>query len=147
METADGEQPTEEHAAPNHEPETAEEHHGTETSGGDPAPESRAQELAEALAERDAELLAHTETEQVLLTRLRDALLASDPEVDPELVSGTTIAELEESFAKAKAVSERLRGIILAPGVERVPAGAPGRTPAGPRTAFEKIREGLRIRS
>ncbi len=104
-------------------------------------------ELREALAERDTQLLARMENEQELLQRLREALLASDPEVDPDLVTGDSLAELEESFAKAKAVASRLRDVILPQGATRVPAGAPGRVRIAPSTPFQKIREGLSGRS
>jgi hypothetical protein len=78
-----------------------------------------------------------------LLERLREAMLAADPSVDPELVQGTSLAELEASFERAKAVTERLRGVIRASDGVRVPAGAPGRATPPPRSAFEKIRDGL----
>ena len=104
-------------------------------------------ELREALAKRDTQLLARMENEQELLQRLREALLASDPEVDPDLVTGDSLAELEESFAKAKAVASRLRDVILPQGATRVPAGAPGRVRIAPSTPFQKIREGLSGRS
>jgi hypothetical protein len=94
-----------------------------------------------------AELLARTESEQALLTRLRQTLIESDPLVDPDLVQGSTIADLEESFARAQAIAERLKGIVLQQGVTRVPAGAPGRGKRQFLSSFEKIREGLKTRS
>jgi hypothetical protein len=95
------------------------------------------------IAELEAQLIARTESEQELLRRLRQAMVDADPEVDPELVQGSTLAELEASYARAQENAERMRGIILPQGVQRVPAGAPGRVRSIPRTAFEKIREGL----
>ena len=100
----------------------------------------------ERLAELGAELLARTESEQALLMRLRRTLIESDPLVDPELVQGATIAELEESFARARSIAERLEGIVLQQGVTRVPAGAPGRAKRPFLSSFEKIREGLKAR-
>jgi hypothetical protein len=112
---------------------------GGAVPGGEAAIEQRLEELG-------AELLAKTESEQELLARLRQTLIDSDPLVDPELVQGASIAELEESFAKAQAIAERLKGIVLQQGVTRVPAGAPGRTRRPFLSSFEKIREGLKAR-
>ncbi len=103
-------------------------------------------EIEQRLEELGAELLAKTESEQELLGRLRQTLIESDPLVDPELVQGATIAELEESFARAQAIAERLKGIVLQQGVTRVPAGAPGRAKRPFLSSFEKIREGLKAR-
>lgn len=103
-------------------------------------------EIEQRLEELGAELLAKTESEQELLGRLRQTLIESDPLVDPELVQGATIAELEESFARAQAIAERLKGIVLQQGVTRVPAGAPGRSRRPFLSSFEKIREGLKAR-
>lgn len=122
----------------------------TEAPGESPAPKAESEtesEIEERLAELGAELLARTESEQALLTRLRENLIASDPLVDPELVQGSSIVELEESFARAQAIAERLKGIVLQQGVTRVPAGAPGRTRRPVLSAFEKIREGLSARN
>jgi hypothetical protein len=77
------------------------------------------------------------------LARLRERLIESDPLVAPELVTGATVAELEASFASAKAAAERARDMTLASIAPRVSSGAPGRANAVPATAFEKIRAGL----
>ena len=103
-------------------------------------------EIEQRLEELGAELLAKTESEQELLARLRQTLIDSDPLVDPELVQGASIAELEESFARAQGIAERLKGIVLQQGVTRVPAGAPGRAKRPFLSSFEKIREGLKAR-
>lgn len=113
---------------------------GEESAAGEQAIEQRLEELG-------AELLARTESEQELLARLRQTLIDSDPLVDPELVQGASIAELEESFARAQGIAERLKGIVLQQGVTRVPAGAPGRTRRPFLSPFEKIREGLSART
>ena len=103
-------------------------------------------EIEQRLEELGAELLAKTESEQELLARLRQTLIDSDPLVDPDLVQGASIAELEESFARAQGIAERLKGIVLQQGVTRVPAGAPGRAKRPFLSSFEKIREGLKAR-
>jgi hypothetical protein len=43
------------------------------------------------------------------LSKYRSALLASAPEVPPELVQGATVSELDGSFAGAQALMDRLR--------------------------------------
>lgn len=116
------------------------------TAGAADTSDSAAEEH-DAAAGEAGEVIAQSEGERLLLDRLREALIASDPEVDPSLVGGASLVELETSFAQAKAVAERLKGIVLRQGVERISPGAPGRTIGGPRTPFEKIREGLRARS
>lgn len=89
------------------------------------------------------ELEASRDGERAAVERLRTALLASEPALEPEMVSGETLAEVEASFANAAALLGRLRERAAAESAARVPAGAPGRQLARPRTAFEKIREGL----
>ena len=89
------------------------------------------------------ELEASRDGERAAVERLRTALLASEPALEPEMVSGETLAEVEASFANAAALLGRLRERAAAESAARVPAGAPGRQLARPQTAFEKIREGL----
>lgn len=101
--------------------------------------------LEQALAEKEAELLARSESERELLTRYREVLLAGDPGVDPSLVTGETLAEIDASFIAAREVADRARGSM--PFATRVSPGAPGRRVTGPTTPFEKIREGLARRA
>ena len=88
-------------------------------------------------------LVASHETERAAVERLRGALLASEPALDPDMVPGETLAEVEANFAAATALLARLRERAAADSAARVPAGAPGRQAPRPRTAFEKIRDGL----
>lgn len=111
---------------------------------GDPASEPAA--LHTLLAERDAALAAAGETRQVLLERLRAALLASEPALDPELVHGETLEELEASFAAARELVARIREAVRRDAPAPIPPGAPGRTPPQPHTPFAKIRAGLEVR-
>jgi hypothetical protein len=90
-----------------------------------------------------AELEASRQQERAAVERLREALLASEPALEPAMLTGETVAEVEERFAAATALIARLRDRAHAESAARVPAGAPGRTTNRPRTAFEKIREGL----
>lgn len=89
------------------------------------------------------ELEASREHERVAVERFREALLASEPALEPSMVAGDSLAEVEASFAAATAVLARLRERAAAEAAVRIPAGAPGRATNRPRTAFEKIREGL----
>ena len=73
---------------------------------GDPRPEGASdpelESLREALSQRDD---AHRAT----LDRLREALLASEPSIDPAMVTGETLAEMEASFAAARTMLARVR--------------------------------------
>lgn len=89
------------------------------------------------------ELEASRSAERVAVERLRQALLASEPALDPSMVSGSTTDEVEASFAAAQAVLNKLREVVAKETAGKVPAGAPGRTRFIARTPFEKIREGL----
>jgi uncharacterized coiled-coil protein SlyX len=92
------------------------------------------------------ERLEAAETEnRRLIERLRDALAAAEPGIDPEAIRGQTVEEMEASVEEARRTVMRVREALRqqAPGV---PAGAPGRTPFAPATALEKIRSGLERR-
>lgn len=108
-----------------------------------PDPSNGAEEAGETLA---AQLAASRETERAAVERLRQALLASEPAIEPSMVTGATLAEVEASFAAAQAVVARLRDIVTKETAGRIPPGAPGRARSTARTPFEKIREGLSAR-
>jgi hypothetical protein len=78
-----------------------------------------------------------------LLERLRLALLASDPAIDPALVTGATAEDVEASFAAAQRMASNIREAVRREFAAPIPAGAPGRASTSPRTAYDKIREGL----
>ncbi|MCC6387584.1 MAG: hypothetical protein IT302_09390 [Dehalococcoidia bacterium] len=80
--------------------------------------------------------------EQALLARLRDAILASDPALPPDLVHGATLEELEANTALARAAVRRIRA-ALAVEAPAVPAGAPGRAAPVAASPWEKIRAGI----
>lgn len=92
------------------------------------------------------ELAASREAERAAVERLRQALLATDPVIEPSMVTGTTLAEVEGSFAAAQAVVARLREVVTKETAGRIPPGAPGRARSTARTPYEKIREGLSTR-
>jgi hypothetical protein len=89
------------------------------------------------------ELETSREASRAAVDRLRAALLASEPALEPSMVSGESLAEVEASFAAATSLLARLRERAGLEAAARVPAGAPGRHAGRPRTAFEKIRDGL----
>lgn len=80
---------------------------------------------------------------QALLARLREVLLATAPSIDPGLVHGETLAEVEASFAAARETVARVREAVRREEAAAIPAGAPGRAVLAPSSPFEKIRAGL----
>ena len=112
--------------------------------------ESLQAELAEARGalEREQSLRAQAEADlAAAVESCRRALLAGAPEVPADLVQGGTVAELEASFASAKAMVERVRRQVESEAAqERVPAGAPPRrgVDASALTSQQKILLGLR---
>ncbi len=129
-------------------PEPAPEHQEPLADAAEPSgPASNVQEdveaLRAALAEREEQLASERETSRRLVARVREALLASDPDVAPELVQGETLEEIEESFAQAQAVVRRVRERVARETPFAAPAGAPGRLVHTPATALDKIRAGL----
>jgi hypothetical protein len=90
-----------------------------------------------------ADLAASREAERAAVDRLRQALLATEPALEPSMVVGSTVEEVEASFAAAQAVLTRLREMVTKETAGRIPPGAPGRARSSARTPFEKIREGL----
>ncbi len=62
--------------------------------------------------------------------RYREMALAKAPEVPEELVKGETVEEIDASLAAAQALVERVKKQMEArAAAERVPTGAPARTP------------------
>ncbi len=108
--------------------------------------EATTEDAAEAPSVEDLlheELEASRSAERIAVERLRQALLASEPAIEPSMVSGSSLAEIEASFAAAQAMLNKLREVVAKETAGKVPAGAPGRTRFIARTPFEKIREGL----
>lgn len=96
------------------------------------------------LDRREAELATAREGSRAAAERVRELLLASEPALDPALVTGETVAEVETSFGAAKALLERVREGVRKEQAVHVPAGAPGRSGgSSAMSAFEKIRAGL----
>jgi len=117
------------------------------------APEERTSELEESLAqlqqqmaEREQEMEGEVSTLKEQLAsaaaKYRALILATAPEVPEELVRGETPEEVEASFAAAREMVEKVRRQLEAKAqAQRVPAGAPARTPLdlGALSPHEKI--------
>jgi hypothetical protein len=110
--------------------------HDAGDSPPDVIPDKPADEVEEQLAAARA---ANAD----LLERLRLALLASDPGIDPALVTGATVEDVEASFEAARRTVANIRESVRREQTAAIPAGAPGRTSTGPTTAYDKIRAGL----
>lgn len=67
---------------------------------------------------------------EATISAYRDVVIRSNPNIPEELITGTTIDELNASVEKAATLVAQVRGSIEA-GIAagRVPAGAPPRTP------------------
>jgi hypothetical protein len=117
-------------------------------------------QLEETLAGRETEIAALRETgetaerESVQLseslagavTAYRDAVLKTSPELPDDLVTGTTVAEIDASAEQARDLVAQVRQEVEAENVrQRVPAGAPPRTvpDVSGLSAREKIRFAL----
>ena len=80
------------------------------------------------------------------VSRYRSNLLAEMPEAPESMVHGQTVDEVDESFAKAKELVERVRrGVEERMAQGRLPAGSPARSGAdfSSLSPLEKIRSAL----
>jgi hypothetical protein len=107
------------------------------------APEATIEALQEQLAASEAELAASREAGIAAVERLKSALIAANPAIDATMLAGESVEEVEASFAAAAALVERVRDQVRREHAAAIPAGAPARGAAAPRTAIEKIRDGL----
>lgn len=107
-------------------------------------------QLEQALASAQRELAAQRAQARAALDRYREAVLAAEPELPPDLLRGDTLEELESAIASARDVVARVRERVReAPPPPGFPVGAPardaGRRP-GSMTPAEKIAAGLEER-
>ncbi len=108
------------------------------------AREATVGELQEALATRDTEIagLKQTISEaegklseiNALLSQAvasyRELVVAAHPEIPPELITGDSVAEVDESLRSAEALVDKVKqGIEAETARTRVPAGSPPRMP------------------
>ncbi|GIW17909.1 MAG: hypothetical protein KatS3mg064_1066 [Tepidiforma sp.] len=102
------------------------------------------EELRAQLAERDEALAAARAAHARAIGRLREALAAAEPALDPALLSGETVDELEASYAAAKETLARIREAVRREAAAAVPAGVALRQQGrAAMSAIEKIRAGL----
>ena len=83
------------------------------------------------------------DAQRATLARLREALLATEPAIDPALVSGESLEELDATFKAARAAVARIREAVRMEQAAAIGPGAPGRSSPGPATALDKIKAGL----
>lgn len=122
--------------------------------------DDRAVRLEEALTASTRELEAQRRLTRSAVDRYRDAALAAEPELPPELVRGETLEEIEGSLTEARSavaqIRERLGATPASPssggsaGAGRgFPVGAPARggVATGAMSTAEKIAFGLEQRA
>ena len=105
---------------------------------------ARLEELEEAIAGRDGEIVGLKQDRDELEDRLsavssslneavasyKTMVVRANPELIEDLISGDTIDSVNESLDRAKALVSRVRqGVEAEISLARVPAGAPERTP------------------
>ena len=123
---------------------------GQESPSGGEKPEeelaklnARVIELEQVLVGKESEIASLKQTGQEMETRLtalndslsravasyKTVVIRANPEVIEELISGNTIASIDESLVKAKELVSRVRrGVESEISLSKVPAGAPERT-------------------
>lgn len=90
-----------------------------------------------------ATLAARTAENAALLARLREALAAAEPALQPEMLAGETLAEVEASLAAARETVRRVREAVRREAPPAIPGGAPARQAEVPASPIDKIRAGL----
>ncbi len=132
-----------------------------ESEGEETDPERRIGELETTLAQLQQQMAEREQEAQGEVTALKQQLsstaakyraliLATAPEVPEEMVRGETLEEVETSFAAAREMVEKVKRQLEAQAeAERVPTGAPARTPPdlGALPPQEKIAYALRHQS
>jgi hypothetical protein len=119
-----------------------------------PSEDEERERLAAELASTEAALDAERSATSAALARYREALLAAEQELPPDLVQGETLEELDESVAAARSAVARIRDRLQAESAGAsasdvgFPVGAPARGGVSHEglTSHEKIAAGLRDR-
>ena len=110
----------------------------------------RARGLEEALAAAQRELARQRDLAAVAVARYREAVLAAEPDLPPEMVRGESIEDVDASIAAARTMVAHVRERVEArrPSERGFPAGAPAREPSARThlTARQKIAAGLQER-
>jgi hypothetical protein len=107
-------------------------------------------------------LLESARTDTVAaVKRVAEAVRAANPDIPPELITGSNLAEVDASLASARALVEKVKAQLksantlsldgrgkgegVSAAVPSVPAGAPGRTvDYGDMSPLDKIKAGIR---
>jgi len=107
----------------------AEETRETETQDKDDL-QARMAQLEQDISSRDSELTVVKESLSGAVAKYRAAVLATAPEVPAELVKGESINEIDTSLEQARGIVSKVRQQLEAEAeANKVPAGAPSRTP------------------
>lgn len=120
------------------------EHPGDET-----APNQTSEELDRLRADLDAE----REARRAAVARYREAVLAAEPALPPDLVAGDSLAEVDASVEAARRAVAQIRERLAAEADEEAargfPVGAPGRLEPSVEgmSSAEKIALGLERRA
>ena len=95
-----------------------------------PATEEQPAGEVEGMGEIEKEMASLRQQLSSATQKYRALILSAAPEVPEELVKGETPDEVDASFAAAREMVDRVRRQLEAKAAaERVPAGAPARTP------------------
>ena len=105
--------------------------------------------VEQALEATRRELEAQRRTAREAVARYRDAALAAEPELPPDLVAGETLDEVDASLAAARRAVAQIRQRIAEHATRGFPAGAPARSGGSTEgmSAAEKIARGLEQRA
>ena len=118
-----------------------------------PADEAAAAQTSEELTRLRADLDAERAAHRAAVARYRQAMLAAEPALPPELVAGDSLAEVDASVEAARRAVAQIRERLAAEADEAAtrgfPVGAPGRLEPSVEgmSAAEKIAFGLERRS
>jgi len=110
----------------------------------------RARTLEAALTAAQHELARQRDLARAAVARYREAVLANEPDLPPELVRGDSIEDVDASITAARTMVARVRERVESrrPSEPGFPAGAPARESSalGHLTARQKIAAGLQER-
>lgn len=107
--------------------------------------------LEAALAEAQRELARQRNLTRQAVARYRDALLAAEPDLPPDLVRGDTLEDIEATATSARDAVQRIRERVASERPRGFPVGAPARSVErghahSTLSAHEKIAAGLQER-
>ena len=118
-----------------------------------PADESTTDQTSDELERLRTDLDAEREARRAAVARYREAVLAAEPALPPELVEGDSLTEVEASVEAARRAVAQIRERLAAEADEEAargfPVGAPGRLEPSVEgmSAAEKIALGLERRA